>query len=100
MQTEDVKVSSMESSPSRPYKEWRAGNVKVAVWKNKKTMDDGSEVEFKTVSLTRSYRKQGEDTWRHDAVNFRRNDLQKAIIVLQKAQQDLILSDDTKDSEE
>jgi len=37
--------------------------------------------------------------WRHDVINLRRNDIQKAILVLNKAQEDLILSDDSKDEE-
>jgi len=91
----------MEAAPKRPFKEWKAGNMKVAMWKNKKTMEDGSEVEFKTVSLTRSYRKPGEDLWRHDVINLRRNDLQKAILVLQKAQEDLLLfNENAKDDDE
>lgn len=91
--------SSMGTVPNRPFKEWKAGNLKVALWKNKKDMEDGSEIEFKTVSLTRSYRKTGEDIWRHDVINLRRNDLQKAILVLQKAQEDLLLFDAGKDDE-
>ncbi len=98
MKKEDVKISSMESAPKRPFKEWKAGNLQAALWKNKKAMDDGSEIEFKTVSLTRSYRKTGEDIWRHDAINLRRNDLQKAILVLQKAQEELLIY--SKDDEE
>jgi len=99
METKDTRISSMENAPTRPYKEWRAGNVKIAIWKNKKTMEDGSEIEYKSASLTRSYRKQGEDLWRHDVINLRSNDIQKAILVLNKAQEDLILSDDSKDEE-
>ena len=91
--------SSMDTVPNRPFKEWKAGNLKVAMWKNKKDMEDGSEIEFKTVSLTRSYKKTGEDIWRHDVINLRRNDLQKAILVLQKAQEDLLLFNTEKDDE-
>ena len=91
--------SSMDSVPNRPFKEWKAGNLKVAMWKNKKDMEDGSEIEFKTVSLTRSYKRSNEDIWRHDVINLRRNDLQKAILVLQKAQEDLLLYSADKDDE-
>jgi len=96
----NVKISSLETSPKRPFKEWRAGNMKVAMWKNKKDMEDGSEVEFKTISLTRSYRKPSEDLWRHDVINLRRNDIQKAILVLQKAQEEMLLTNDTRDEDE
>lgn len=100
MKKQDVKISSMESAPKRPYKDWKAGNIQAAIWKNKKDMDDGSEVEFKTVSLTRSYKKPGEDIWRHDVLNLRRNDIQKVMVVLQKAQEDVLLSDYKKDDDE
>ena len=98
MEIKEEKIDSMVSNaPKRPYKEWRAGNIKVAVWKNKKESEDGSEFEFKTVSLTRSYRKPDEDLWRHDTINLRRNDIQKVIVVLQKAQEDLLLSNDSNE---
>ena len=96
-QKKDSKTDSFEIRPNKPYKDWKAGNMQVAVWKNKKDMQDGSEVEFKTVSLTRSYKKTGEDIWRHDALNLRRNDLQKAILLLRKAQEDMLLSDSSRD---
>ncbi len=94
-----TKINSLDTAPKRPYKEWKAGNMKVAMWKNKKNMEDGSEIEFKTVSLTRSYRKPGEDLWRHDVINLRRNDLQKAILVLEKAQEDMLLSNESAKDE-
>ncbi|MDP3917544.1 MAG: hypothetical protein Q8Q42_04650 [Nanoarchaeota archaeon] len=93
MKKEDVKISSMDSVPNRPYKDWKAGNIQAAIWKNKKNMEDGSEIEFKTVSLTRSYKKPGEDLWRHDVLNLRRNDIQKVMVVLQKAQEEVLLSE-------
>ena len=80
-----------------PIQKFKAGNVEVAIWSNKRDVE-GAQVEFKTVSLSRSYRKKGEDVWRNDNINMRRNDLQKAILVLQKAQESLLLTD--KEEEE
>ena len=74
-----------------PIKKFRAANIETAIWSNKKDID-GAKVEFKTVSLSRSYKKKGEDVWRNDIINLRKNDIQKAIIVLQKAQEELLLS--------
>ena len=76
---------------NRPIKEFRSGSIKASIWSNEKDFDGGL-VEFKTISLTRSYKKKGEDIWRNDAINLRRNDLQKCILVLQKAQEDLLLN--------
>ena len=75
-----------------PIHKFRASNIEAAVWSNKKEVN-GATVEFRTVSLSRSYLKKGEDLWRSDVINnLRRNDLQKVILVLQKAQEALLLS--------
>ena len=76
-----------------PIHKFKAGNIEAAVWSNKREIN-GATMEFKTVSLSRSYIKKGEDMWRNDVINsLRRNDLQKVIIVLQKAQESLLLTD-------
>ena len=81
-----------------PIHKFKAGNIEAAVWSNKKEIN-GATVEFKTVSLSRSYIKKGEDMWRNDVINsLRRNDLQKVIMVMQKAQEALLLTD--RDEEE
>ncbi len=90
------KINSLDA-PKRPIKKWRSGNVEVAIWLNKRDLQDGTEVEFKTVSLSRSYRKRDEGVWRSDVINLRRNDLQKVILVLEKAQEDLLLTDEGGD---
>lgn len=76
-----------------PIQKFRASNIEAAIWSNKREVN-GASVEFKTVSLSRSYLKKGEDMWRNDVINnLRRNDLQKVILVLQKAQEELLLAD-------
>ena len=77
---------------NQPIKKWKAGSIEVAVWENERETGSGS-VSFKTISLTRSWKKKDENIWRHDVLNLRRNDIQKAILVLQKAQEDLLLVD-------
>ena len=74
-----------------PVKKFKAGNIEAAVWSNKKDIN-GATVEFRTVSLSRSYKKKDEDLWRNDVINnLRRNDLQKVILVLQKTQEALLM---------
>ena len=73
-----------------PIKKFRCGSIEAAIWSNKKAVN-GSEVEFKTVSLSRSFMKKGENIWRNEVINLRRGDLQKVLIVLQKAQEELFL---------
>ncbi len=81
---------------NRPIKEFRSGNIKTAIWSNEKDFNDAI-VEFKTVTLSRSYKKKGEDIWRNDQINLRRNDLQKCILVLQKAQEELLINQETEE---
>ncbi len=74
---------------NRPIKKFRAGGIEAAIWSNKKVKNDKEEIEFKTVSISRSWKKA--DQWHSSVVHLRRNDLQKAILVLQKAQESLLL---------
>ena len=74
-----------------PIQKWRSGGIEAALWKNERQVN-GATVEFRTVSLSRSYRKKGEDIWRSDVIgNLRVNDIQKVLLVLQKAQESLLL---------
>jgi hypothetical protein len=75
---------------NKPIKKFKSGSIEAALWSNEREFND-SVVEFKTVSLTRSYKKKGEDLWRSESLNLRRNDLVKAILVLQKAQEELLM---------
>lgn len=80
-------------STNRPIKEFRCQNIKAAIWENERKIDNGA-VNFKTVSLSRSYKKKEEEIWRSDVINnLRRNDLQKVILVMQKIQESLLLED-------
>ena len=89
-----MKQNQVKQILNRPIKKWRAGNIEAALWVNKREVD-GAEIEFRTVSLSRNYKKRGEEIWRSDVINsLRRNDLQKAILVLQKAQESLILTEE------
>ena len=49
------------------------------------------EVEFKTVSLRKSWEKDGR-WYDHTITNIRKNDIAKMILLLQKAQEELLLS--------
>jgi len=84
---------------TKPIKKFRAGNVSCAIWLNEREVD-GNVISFKTISLTRSFKKKDEEIWRNEVVNLRRNDLQKAILVLQKTQEDLLLEEKEEESSE
>lgn len=83
----------------RPIKKWKAGAIEAAIFENEKEVN-GNLVGFKTVSLSRSYKKKGEDTWRNEVIYMRRADLQKAVIVLQKAQEELLLNQEKEEEED
>jgi len=92
------KVISMNEKPmagglknKRPISKYKAGAIEAAIFNNERE-HNGVIVGFKTISLSRSYKKHGEDLWRHENINLRRNDLPKIILVLQKAQEELLLN--------
>ena len=84
---------------NRPIKKWRSGNMEVAIWLNERVSGD-QKMEFKTASLTRSWKKKDEDQWRSDVVNLRRMDIPKALVLLQKAQEELYLAEEEKKEHE
>ena len=82
-------MEKVRSVGNLPEKKFRAGPVSVTVWKNQGKGEGGETVEYKTVSLERSYKdKQGEWQSTH---SLRINDLPKASIALQKAYEYIIL---------
>jgi hypothetical protein len=71
---------------NQPIKKWRVSNMEVCIWDNKKQIENG-EVNYKTVTLTRSFKKKNEDIWRSEVINnVRRSDIPKLITMLDKAQ--------------
>jgi hypothetical protein len=84
---------------NRPIQKWRSGNFDVSIWSNKRKVND-AEVEFKTVSLTRSYKKKNEDIWRNEILNLRRLDLPKVIALLNEAYKELIMAQQHKEEED
>ncbi len=83
-----------------PIKKFKAGNIEAAIWENKRSDKDGNEVEFKTVSLTKTWKKSEDDVWRNDVIHLKGNEIQKAILVLQKAQEELLLKEERGDEDE
>ena len=73
---------------NQPIEKFRCGTIECAIWNNEKQRD-GDVLEFKTVSLRKSWKK--DDQWHDSTIQLRRNDLQKVVLVLQKAQESLLL---------
>lgn len=74
-----------------PEKKFRAGAVSATIWQNKSQSKEGEEVEYQTISLDRNYKdKAGQ--WQ-TTNSFRVNDLPKAVVVMQKAYEYLVLKE-------
>ena len=85
---------------NRPINKWRSGAIEGCIWSNKRKLDNGEEVEFKTATLTRNYKKKGETVWRSEVFNFRRSDIPKIQTILHNIQQELFLSIYKREEEE
>lgn len=82
-----------------PLKKFIAGSVSATLWRNKTKTAQGGEIEYTTVQIDRRY-KDKDNTWK-STNNMRLNDVPKAVMVLQKAYEFLILrSDDNKIEED
>ena len=94
MQKQEKNGSSVKN---RPVMKWRAGNFEMAVRENKKDFN-GGEVSFKTMTMTKSYKKKDEEIWRYELINnIRRNDLGKIEALLRKASDYLYFEGGEKD---
>ena len=79
---------------SSPIKKFSVGGVQLAVWQN-----EGKEGnQFYTVSLDRRY-KDKDDEWK-SSNSYKKNDLPKAILALQKAYEFLALKEPETNSKE
>ena len=81
-----------ESVSNMPEKKFRAGAVSATIWKNTAENKEGSEVEYKTISIERNYTDK-EGKWQ-STNSFRINDLPKAKVVLEKAYEYLVLKEE------
>ncbi len=82
---------------NKPIKKFRSGNIESAVWLNEKEVN-GNKVNFKTVSIRKSWNQDGK--WHDQTINLRKNDIQKLLLVLNKAHEDLLLSEEESDEDE
>ncbi len=80
---------------NRPVKKWRIGTIECNIWENEKETPDGNMVGFKTVSLRKSWKQK--EQWHDSQIQLRRNDLQKVILLMQKAQEELLLNPESKE---
>ena len=88
-QTEN-KYSDDSSRKNLPERKFRAGAISATVWKN--TVEkEGTTFDFRTLSLERNY-KDKQDEWQSTST-LRVNDIPKAVLVLNKAYEFLLLKE-------
>jgi len=76
---------------NKPEKKFSTGAISATVWKNQGTSKTGEAVEYRTISIQRSY--QDKDGKWQTTSSMRVNDLPKASLVLDKAYEYIVLRD-------
>ncbi len=79
----------MNESKNVPEKKFSTGVITATVWQNQGKGKSGEPVGYRTVSLQRRY-KDKNGVWQ-SANSFRVNDLPKAVLVMQKAYEYVVL---------
>jgi len=83
---------------TKPIRSWRYGNISRAIWQNEKEIKEGTKVNYKTASIKRAWKKEG-DVWRDEVLNFRRQDLPKIATILNEMQKELFLVEGESEDE-
>jgi len=84
-------------SKNLPEKKFSAGAISATVWKNAGKSKQGEPVEYRTITLQRSFKKDG--AWQN-ANSLRLNDLPKAALLLNKAFEWLVLKGEAGERKE
>jgi hypothetical protein len=86
----------MSSQPQPPDKDFRAGTMRAAIWRNE-IEQDGQTVVRHSVQLTKRYRDR-DGQWRDSDTLFV-NDLPRAKLVLDKAFEYVVLKESERESD-
>ena len=84
-------MSENKFGENLPEKKFRAGAISATIWRNQITTKDGQDREVRTVSFQRSYKDKDTDEWKTTS-SLRAMDLPKAVVVLNKAYEYLVLN--------
>ncbi len=74
-----------------PEMKFRAGAISATVWRNTIKKKDGTDAEVRTVSFDRRYKDKETDEWK-SSKSLRASDLPKAVVVLNKAYEYVVLN--------
>lgn len=83
-------INMNEFGKNLPEKKFSTGAITATVWRNERKVD-GKDTEFQSVSLQRSY-KDKEGNWKTTSA-MRPNDIPKAVLVLEKAYEYIVLKE-------
>ena len=73
-----------------PEKKFSTGAISATVWRNETKNQKGSDIDFQTISLQRTY-KDKTGAWKNTST-LRVNDLPKAKLVLEKAYEYIVMA--------
>jgi hypothetical protein len=74
-----------------PEKKFSTGAVSATIWRNTTKDKTGKDIEYRTISVQRTY-KDNDDQWQTTST-LRVHDLPKALLVLNKAYEYIVLKD-------
>lgn len=89
-------LEKTSSGKNTPYKKFRAGAIAATIWNNESVNKDNEKVSFKTISFERTY-KDKNDEWQTSS-SLRTTDLPKAVLVLNKAYEFLMLNSNEEEA--
>jgi len=75
-----------------PIKKYKSGNLEASIWKNEKDLNEGGIITFKTVTLRKSW-KDRNNVSRDQTISFRRQDVEKILVLMRKVQEHLLLEE-------
>lgn len=91
-----TQIKENTGSKNLPEAKFKAGAISATVWKNA-GVRDGQAVEFRTISIDRRYMDKN-NAWQSTS-SMRLNDLPKAVVVLQRAYEFLVLKEQDNSGE-
>ena len=85
-------IKAEEYGKNLPEKKFSTGAINATVWHNEGKSKTGESTEYQTITLQRSYQDK-EGKWQTTS-SLRLNDLPKAVLVLQKAYEYVVLKNE------
>lgn len=85
------KTNEKHSGANLPERKFRAGGITATIWCNTIKTKDGRDADVRTVKFERSYKDKESEEWK-TTNSLRAMDLPKAVVVLNKAYEYIVLN--------